>query len=89
LAEIRDGINDLAGSRCSGLINEAVDIAFISQQIQANSFDWGSCTKLMKSIMDIIKQVQVSFSFAFSLAISFAISFAISLAISLAIIQLI
>jgi hypothetical protein len=58
LAEIRDGIKDLAGSREAGAVDEAVDLDFIKQQAEAGLYDWTSCTKLVSSIVEIIQRIQ-------------------------------
>ena len=58
LAEIRDGIKDLAGSREAGALAESVDLDFIKQQAEAGLYDWDSCTKLVSSIVEIIQRVQ-------------------------------
>ena len=58
LAEIRDGINELAGSRESGSISEAVDLDFIKQQAEAGLYGWGSCRSLIAAIVAVIQRVQ-------------------------------
>jgi hypothetical protein len=58
LAEIRDGIKDLAGAREAGALDEAVDLDFIKQQAEAGLYDWTSCTKLVSSIVEIIQRIQ-------------------------------
>ena len=58
LAEIRDGINDLAGSRESGSISEAVDLDFIKQQAEAGLYGWDNCKNLIAGIVHVIQRVQ-------------------------------
>jgi hypothetical protein len=58
LAEIRDGINDLAGSRESGSIAEAVDLEFIKQQAELGLYGWDNCMRLIGSIVAVIQRVQ-------------------------------
>ena len=64
LCEIRDGINDLAGSRESGLINEVLDLDLIKQQISTGAFNWETCMNTFISVFEIIKKVQVFFVFS-------------------------
>lgn len=58
LAEIRDGVNDLAGSRDNGGIAEVVDIDLIQQQADRGIYEWGSCMGLVSSILRVVQQVQ-------------------------------
>jgi len=58
LAEIRDGINDLAGSKESGSISEAVDLEFIKQQAELGLYGWDNCMRLIGSIVAVIQRVQ-------------------------------
>jgi len=58
LAEIRDGINDLAGSREAGSISEAVDLDFIKQQAEAGLYGWDNCKNLIAGIVAVIQRVQ-------------------------------
>jgi len=58
LAEIRDGINDLAGSRETANLAEAVDLDYIKQQAEAGLFTWGSCSRLVSAIVEVIQRVQ-------------------------------
>jgi hypothetical protein len=58
LAEIRDGIQDLAGSREANALAETMDLDFIKQQAESGVFKWSSCTKLIGSIVEIIQRVQ-------------------------------
>jgi hypothetical protein len=53
LAEIRDGIMDLAGSREEIFLRDAIDLDFIRQQAEAGLYDWASCTKLVASIVQV------------------------------------
>ena len=62
LAEIRDGIVDLAGSYSAGQIKEVLDLDQITQEINAKSFDWATCKAKMLATLDIIKRVQVRHS---------------------------
>jgi hypothetical protein len=59
LGEIRDGIKDMAGSRESIAICEAVDISFIEQQLESGVFGWDCCQRLIGSIVGIIQKVQL------------------------------
>ena len=58
LGEIRDGINELAGSRESGSISEAVDLDFIKQQAEAGLYGWDSFQSLVATVVAIILRVQ-------------------------------
>ena len=58
LAEIRDGINDLAGSREEGVLRELVDLDYIKQQAEARLYDWTSCYKLVSSLVVVVQRVQ-------------------------------
>ena len=58
LAEIRDGIRDLAGCRQSDAISNAIDIDFIRSQVDSAAFDWDSCKRLIGSVVSIIKSIQ-------------------------------
>ena len=58
LAEIRDGISDLAGSRETGNISEVVDLDFIKQQAEKGFYDWETSMRLIGSILGVIQQVQ-------------------------------
>ena len=58
LAEIRDGINDLAGSRSSGNITEIVDLDFIQTQADKGLYCWDSCMRLIGSIVEVVQLVQ-------------------------------
>ena len=58
LGEIRDGVNELAGSRESGSISEAVDLDFIKQQAEAGLYGWDSFQSLVATIVAIILRVQ-------------------------------
>ena len=58
LAEIRDGINDLAGSREAGAISEMVDLEYIKQQAENRLYDWESCTRLIGGIVAVVQRVQ-------------------------------
>jgi len=58
LAEIKDGIADLAGHREAGAICEAVDLDFIKKQAEMGLYGWNSCTALIVSIVEIIQRTQ-------------------------------
>eukprot|EP00291_Cryptomonas_curvata_P028949 CAMPEP_0172213412 /NCGR_PEP_ID=MMETSP1050-20130122/37578_1 /TAXON_ID=233186 /ORGANISM="Cryptomonas curvata, Strain CCAP979/52" /LENGTH=610 /DNA_ID=CAMNT_0012894241 /DNA_START=380 /DNA_END=2212 /DNA_ORIENTATION=+ len=59
LAEIRDGIVDLAGSsEWSGRIGEAVDLGFIKEQAELGLYGWDCCMRLIGSILAVIQRVQ-------------------------------
>ena len=57
LAEIRDGIHDLAGTRDSCNIMEAVDLDFIRTQAERGLFSWQDCVRLITAVFGIIQQV--------------------------------
>ena len=58
LAEIRDGICDLAGSRESEVLRDIIDIDFIRKQVDIGAFDWGSCKRLVGGVLDSIRRIQ-------------------------------
>ena len=58
LAEIRDGISELAGPWESESIREAVDLDFIRQQVAAGLYGWDSCTGLVAGVVAVIQRVQ-------------------------------
>ena len=58
LAEIRDGISELAGSREAGSVSEAVDLGFIKQQAEAGLYGWDSCRGLIAAVVAVIQRVQ-------------------------------
>ena len=58
LAEIRDGIADLAGGREAGAIAEAVDLEYIRQQAEAGAYGWDSCVGLIGTIVGVVQRVQ-------------------------------
>ena len=58
LSEIRDGISDLAGSRESGSIAEAMDLDFIKDQSEKGLYGWDSCKNLIAAIVAVIQKVQ-------------------------------
>ena len=58
LGEIRDGINDLVGSREAGAITEVIDLDLIKQQTQVGSYCWGSCCRLVGAVVAVIQRVQ-------------------------------
>jgi hypothetical protein len=58
MAEIRDGIADLAGSREATSIRDVLDIELIKQQVEIGAFGWDSCMKLVGSVVSVIKRIQ-------------------------------
>ena len=60
LAEIRDGIRELAGSREAGGVGEAVDLDFIRQQAEAGLYTWDSCRRLVAAVVGVIERVQAA-----------------------------
>ncbi len=58
LAEIRDGINDIAGSQEKSAINEVIDIGFIETQTEKALYDWDSCKRLVGQVLAIIQRIQ-------------------------------
>lgn len=58
LAEIRDGIKDLAGSRESGTMTEIADLDYIKQQAEAGLFSWVSVTHLVYAMNQVVQRVQ-------------------------------
>ena len=58
LCEIRDGINDLAGSREKSPLDEVLDLEFIKQQADAGLYTWDNCRRLVAGILAVIQRVQ-------------------------------
>ena len=58
LAEIRDGINDLTGSREAGALSEAVDLDFVKQQAEAGLYTWDSCLRMVGAVVSVVQRVQ-------------------------------
>lgn len=58
LCEIRDGINDLSGSREGSAIAEVIDPDYIKQQAEAGLYTWDSCQQLISAIVTIVQRVQ-------------------------------
>jgi hypothetical protein len=58
LAEIRDGISDLAGSIEASAIHEAVDLDFIKRQVELGVYEWDNCKRLVGTVVGIIKRLQ-------------------------------
>jgi hypothetical protein len=58
LAEVRDGINDLAVNRMAGAASDMLDIDRITRQAEAGDFGWDGCVKLVSDVVDLIKIVQ-------------------------------
>ena len=61
LTEIRDAVVELPGAQnarnISHTISEAIDIEFISEQIEKKAYDWQACVRLVTGIFNIVKQV--------------------------------
>jgi hypothetical protein len=58
LAEIRDGINDLAGNRETANLAEAVDLDLIKQQAEAGAYDWMHCRRLVRAVVEMVQRMQ-------------------------------
>lgn len=58
LAEIRDGIAELASAHQSLAIREIVDIDHIKAQLNSGAYDWASCTATIQGIFRVVRQVQ-------------------------------
>ena len=58
LCEIRDGISDLAGSRESAVIGEAIDIEFIRRQVEIGVYEWDDFKRLVGSVVGVIMRIQ-------------------------------
>ena len=58
LAEIRDGIAELASAPQSLAIREIVDVNHIQAQLQSDAYDWASCTATIQGIFRVTRQVQ-------------------------------
>ena len=58
LAEVRDGVNDLAGARESAALSDAIDLDFIKCQAEAGAYNWHNCCALIGSIVTIVQRVQ-------------------------------
>ena len=58
LAEVRDGISDLAGSREAGSIAEVIDIDHITQQSEAGVYDWNNCMGIVGATVGVIQRIQ-------------------------------
>jgi hypothetical protein len=58
LAEIRDGINDLAGSKEAGSISEVIDLDHIKKQAELGLYSWDHCKSLSSSVLLVIQRVQ-------------------------------
>ena len=58
LAEIREGIAELATPDIAANIREIVDIDHIKAQLQSNAYDWTSRTATITGIFNVAKQVQ-------------------------------
>ena len=58
LAEIRDGISNLAGPQEAPTIAEMIDVDFMRQQSGAGAFGWGSCTRLVEAVVGVVRRIQ-------------------------------
>jgi hypothetical protein len=58
LVELRDGISDIAGSRESDAVREAIDIEFIQSQVDSGVYEWEDCKRLIGAVVSIIRRVQ-------------------------------
>jgi hypothetical protein len=58
LREIRDGIIDLAGSRASEKISEAIDLEFIARQAEIGVYEWADFKRLVGSVVNVIRMIQ-------------------------------
>ena len=56
LAEIRDALVEVAGSREA--VDEVLDIPFIKNQAELGLYGWESCTRLLGGVVSIIQRVQ-------------------------------
>ena len=56
LEEICDGIHHL---RADSGIHEAVDLAFVKQQVEAGLYTWARTQKLLASIVSIIEHIEM------------------------------
>jgi hypothetical protein len=57
LEVVKNGLCDLLANDRS-MIDEMIDIRFISEQLEKGAYDWDRCFRLVKSITSIIKQKQ-------------------------------
>jgi len=53
LEEIRSAINDVAGSREQGCMDEIMDLDHIKSQVEQGLFSWSSCTALVDNIVKV------------------------------------
>ena len=58
LAEIRDGIAELASAPQALAIREIVDVDHIKAQLRSDAYDWASCTATIQGIFRVARQVQ-------------------------------
>ena len=58
LAEIRDGIRDLAGEREAVAIMEAIDDDYMKERMHAQAFSWDDCKNLIANVVRITQRVQ-------------------------------
>ena len=58
LAQVRDGIRDLAGGGEPAGLSEVVDLDFIRQQAEAVLYGWESCTALVEGVVGAIERAQ-------------------------------
>ena len=58
LAEVRDGMSELAGSIEVSAIHEAIDIDFIRRQVELGVYEWDNCKRLVGTVVGIIRRLQ-------------------------------
>jgi hypothetical protein len=58
LVEVRDAIQDLAGSRESAAITEVIDIDHIKSRVAAKAFSWSDCKNLVGYVVEIMQRMQ-------------------------------
>ena len=58
LVEIRDGIVSVAGRHEASRAAEILDMDFIKSQVAAGAFTWDDCTRLVRSVTEIIRRAQ-------------------------------
>ena len=60
ISEIRDGLNELIGTRDNNTfgVNEIIDISLIQQQVSENAIAWPDCKTLIGNIVGIVQKTQ-------------------------------
>jgi hypothetical protein len=58
LAEVRDGISELAGGIEVSAIHEAIDIDFIRRQVELGVYEWDDCKRLVGMVVGVIRRLQ-------------------------------